>query len=224
MWGISMKIGSFLTLEAFEQELGDYDKYRCKVVDINEQYVYIDYPVHVKTKRTSTFRIGTHIIAEYIGEDQSVYRFNTVIKEKRKGKIPTLVIELPKEDEIKRVQRRQYVRVEASVDVAIHSASQKFSPFTTVSTDISGGGLSIVVPKHISIGESEEIYLHLVLPMHSGKYYYLHLSGEIVRVIKNESSANTASIKLLSLSEQDKQVIILYCFEKQREARQKETL
>jgi c-di-GMP-binding flagellar brake protein YcgR len=217
-----MKIGVFLTLEAYSREMGTTEKFRCKVVDINKNHVFIDYPVHIKTKKTTSFRLGTHVIAEYLGSDQSVYRFKTVIKDKRKGKIPTLVFVLPKEDEIERIQRRQYVRIETAVDVAVHSLNHRFSPFTTVTADLSGGGLSIVVPKRVSLEENDKITLTLVLPMHSGSYHYLDLSGEIVRIIQNESSANTASIKLVKLSEQDKQVIIRFCFEKQREARQKE--
>lgn len=217
-----MKIGVVLTLEIFNTDANSYEKYRCKIMDKNNEHIFIDYPVHMKTKKTEVFRIGTRLSAEYIGEDQSVYRFKTIVLHRRKGKIPTLALQVPSKDEIKRIQRREYVRVDTAVDVAIHSKKESFSPFTTVSVDLSGGGLSVIIPKGVQMEEKEDIHVNLVLPMHSGDYNYLNLNGEVVRVLQNDFSANTASIKLLSLSEQDKQAIIRYCFEKQREARQKE--
>ncbi|WP_010095939.1 flagellar brake protein [Ornithinibacillus scapharcae] len=218
-----MKIGVFLTIEAYSEEHKQNEKYRCKVVDKDNKYLYIDYPVHLKMKRTSaSFRVGTRMKAEYLGDDQSVYRFKTEVKKRNKGKIPTLALEIPESDKIERIQRREYVRIETAVDVALHSVYDNFAPFATVSVDLSGGGLSVVVPKDIHINDGEEIMVHLVLPMQSGEYHYLELKGEIIRLIHNVNSANTASIKLKSLDELDKQIIIRFCFEKQREARQKE--
>lgn len=218
-----MKIGDFLTLEAYSEDHKQLEKYRCKVLDKDDKYLYIDYPVHLKTKRTTTsFRVGTRMKAEYLGEDQSVYRFKTEVKKRKKGTIPTLALDIPESDEIERIQRREYVRIETAVDVALHSVNDKFPTFTTVSVDLSGGGLSVIVPKDIHIHDGEEAIVHLVLPMQSGTYNYLEVKGEVVRLIQNMNSANTASIKLKSLDELDKQIIIRFCFEKQREARQKE--
>ncbi|WP_047980029.1 flagellar brake protein [Ornithinibacillus contaminans] len=217
-----MKIGAFLTLEVFNAESGANEMYRCKIIDKNKKYLFIDYPVHVKTKRTQVFTIGTYLSAEYIEKDQSIYRFNTIIKEKRKGKIPALALRLPEKEQIQRIQRRQYVRVETAVDVAIHSTDDAFAPFSTVTVDISGGGLSIVVPKGVQLNEDVNVTLYVVLHMHSGDYQYLTLSGKVVRIIEDERKARTASVKLLSIDSQEQQEIIRYCFEKQREARQKE--
>ncbi len=225
MWGSNMKIGVFLTIEAYSPENNSIEKYRCKIVDKNNKYIYVDHPVHLRTKKTSaTFRIGTKLTAEYLGNDQSVYRFKTEIKDKMRGTLLTFALVIPKDDQIERIQRRQYVRVDTAVDVAVHSKDNRFTPFTTVTMDISGGGLSIIIPKGQSVEQGEKINVFLVLQMLSGEYHYLDLSGEVVRMIRNEFSANTASVKLPSLSEQDKQIIIRYCFEKQREARQKELL
>jgi c-di-GMP-binding flagellar brake protein YcgR len=222
-WGSNMKIGEFLTLEAYSYDDKTVEKYRSKIIEQNDRYLYVDYPIHMKTKRTqASFGIGTKMIAEYLGQDQSVYRFKTEVMERRRGKIPTLALKQPKEDQIERIQRRQFVRVDTAVDVAIYSIKNSFSPFSTVTVDISGGGISVVIPKGVRIIEGENISIYLVLYMHAGEYHYLELPGQIVRLIERESVASTASIKFLELSEQDKQIIIRYCFEKQREARQKE--
>ncbi|WP_042145706.1 flagellar brake protein [Paucisalibacillus sp. EB02] len=222
-----MKIGDFLMIETYGTDFLSIEKYRSKIIDKNSSYIYVDYPVHVKTKRTTgSFRIGTKVMAEYLGNDQSIYRFKTEIIDKRNGKIPTIALQLPNEDQIERIQRRQYVRVETAVDVAIHSNEnsneQKIKPFSTVTLDLSGGGLSIVVPKGFRLTDGDKLSIYLVLPMHSGHYHYLELYGEVVRFMEKESAATIASIKFLELNEQDKQFIIRYCFEKQREARQKE--
>lgn len=218
-----MKIGDFLIIETYGFDYDSVEKFRSKIIDKNSKYVYVDYSVHVKTKKTTgSFRIGTKVMAEYLGEDQSVYRFRTEIIDKRNGKIPTLALQLPNEDQIQRIQRRQYVRVETAADVAIHSIENKSMPFSTVTLDLSGGGLSIIVPNGSRLSDGDKLSIHLVLPMQSGEYHYLELQGEVVRFIEKESAANIASIKFIELSEQDIQIIIRYCFEKQREARQKE--
>ncbi|WP_036688174.1 flagellar brake protein [Paucisalibacillus globulus] len=218
-----MKIGDFLTIETYSIEYDSVEKYRSKIIDKNKNYIYIDYPVHLKTKRTTAaIRIGTKMAAEYLGEDQSVYRFKTEVMDKKNGKIPTLALMLPNDEQIERIQRRQYVRIETAVDVAIHSNENKLTTFATVTFDLSGGGLSVVVPKGFRLVDGEMLTIYLVLPMHSGEYHYLHLPGEVVRFIERESGANIASIKFIEQNDQDVQVIIRYCFEKQREARQKE--
>lgn len=217
-----MKIGQSITLTAYSVEHASNQVYRCKVIDKNEKYIYIDLPVHVETKKTKVMAIGTTIVVEYIGHDQSVYRFKTEIVDRKSGTIPTLVLKQPEKENMERIQRRKFVRVKTAADIAVHSRENKFAPFTTVTVDLSGGGLSFIVPIGIQIDRKDQVDIHLVLIQQTGDYSYLDLQGEVVRVVQHDTSVEIASVKLVSLDEADKQSIIQYCFEKLREARQKE--
>lgn len=132
-----MKIGTVLQL-LITQANKQNKKYRCKIIDKNDKYLFIDYPVDVKTKKTAFFNKDTLFDVFFIGEDEVVHHFRSRLAAKVKLNIKALAMTLP--EELKRVQRRNFVRVDAAVDIAVHSPDQPFPPFTTVTNDISGGG------------------------------------------------------------------------------------
>ncbi|MGP4107417.1 flagellar brake protein [Virgibacillus sp. L01] len=216
-----MKIGTLLNLELKQKQKDKIEKYRCKIVDKNEDYLFIDYPIDIKTNKTAFLHKGTHLSAEYVGNDQSVYKFQTEIVAKVKLNVPTLAINFPDKDNIKRIQRREYVRIETAIDIAFHSSNDSF---TTVTSDISGGGMSIIVPNGNKMKEKEEANVWIVLQMHSGEFQYVTALVEVIRIKESETAANIASLKIIQVTKADRQSIVRYCFEKQREARKKELL
>ncbi|SDQ54079.1 flagellar brake protein [Virgibacillus salinus] len=216
-----MKIGTLLNLELKQDQTGEVLKYRCKVVEKNEDYLYIDYPIEIKTNKTAFLHKGSRLSVEYVGKDQSVYKFHTEIIARVKLNVPALIIDFPRKDNIKRIQRREYVRIETAIDIAFHGSKDSF---TTVTSDISGGGLSIIVPNGKTIVEKEEASVWIVLQMHSGEFQYVTALTEVIRVKESESTASIASLKFISVTKPVRQNIVRYCFEKQREARKKELL
>ncbi|WP_163969874.1 flagellar brake protein [Oceanobacillus halotolerans] len=217
-----MKIGQPCNLEIKDTYSGEMEKYYCKVIDKNKDFIFIDYPIHSKTKRSKKFPVGSVINVSYVGSDNSVYTFTSEITKQVESDIPALAFDKPQKKDISRIQRRRYVRVETAVDVAVQLKSSETPAFTTVTNDISGGGASIVLPKGTTLKGDEFIELHLVLPMVSGEYYYIDTEAKIIRINHNEGSIDTASLSFDNIQQQDQQYIIRYCFEKQREARKKE--
>lgn len=213
-----MEIGTILSLS------GKKEKYRTKVIDIDhcKHYLIIDFPIKETDGKTAFLQKGTLLRATFIDKNENIYQFKTQVLKRIKQRVPALVLNYPKKENIKRIQRRKFVRVPTAIDVAISSSNCSFPPFTTVSTDLSGGGISLVIPKEQKIKENEVCDLSLVLNMNSNKYHYLNVSGIIVRVHTQENDINTASIKFIQLTNQYQQLIIRFCFEKQREARRKE--
>ncbi|MGY0691790.1 flagellar brake protein [Virgibacillus sp. FSP13] len=217
-----MNIGTVLILETKEPITNKTRKLRCKVIEKNEHYIFIDYPIDEQTKKSTFLPKKTPFTVTYIGSDQSVYSFRSEIVDKVKLNIPGLIINTPEPDKIKRIQRREYVRIDVAVDVSIHSTEDSFEAFSTVTADISGGGLSIILPRGTTITEQEDVDVWFVLPMQTGDYQYLYAQSEVIRVITADNSVRTVSLKFTSISTQDRQQIIRFCFEKQREARNKE--
>ncbi|MFB4166340.1 flagellar brake protein [Virgibacillus sp. JSM 102003] len=216
-----MKIGTLLNLELMQNQKNETKKYRCKIVEKNDDYLLIDYPIDIQTNKTAFLHKGTHLWAEYVGYDQSVYKFQTEIIAKVKLNVPTLAINFPDKDNIKRIQRREYVRIETAIDIAVHSSNESF---TTVTSDVSGGGMSIIIPNGNKMYEREEVNVWLVLQMQSGEFQYIGALAEVIRIKESDNAANTASLKIIQVTKADRQNIVRYCFEKQRESRKKDLL
>lgn len=216
-----IKIGDVLILESRNDK--EVHEYKCKVAEVFPDFIYIDYPVNQKTGKTVFLMNGMQFKASFVGKDGSLYLFDTEVRGKVRDPIPMIMLSYPDEQRLIRVQRRQYVRVEATVDVAIHPLQGEFSPFATMTTDISAGGAAIVLPErgiHIFPGMIVEAWF--VLPMKSGEYHYMKVPAKIVRVFQVEGSyVQKASLQFLTISSQDRVLLIRYSFERQLAIRKK---
>ncbi|MBN8234699.1 PilZ domain-containing protein [Halobacillus kuroshimensis] len=195
------------------------DKYRCRLVDIDQDQVYIDYPIHTETGKTGFFYEGTSFHASFVGEDDCVYWFKTEVLTRKIKNIPVIVLSFPGMNDLVRIQRRRYVRVDAAVDVAALSSDYSF---TTVTSDISGGGMMFTRPPHHDIQQGDEMDFIIVLPMNAGDYFYIPTTGLVVRVVPATSSQTARiSVEFTDIEEKDRQQIIRYCFEQQMKWRAK---
>jgi c-di-GMP-binding flagellar brake protein YcgR len=217
---LMLKIGSTLILEAIDGQTEH--KYKCKVAEISPNSIHINYPVNMETGKTVFLLNGMQFKASFIGKDQSLYLFETEVTGKIKQPIPLVVLSYPGEQQLIRIQRRQYVRVEANVDVAVHPLHGEFSSFTTITSDISAGGAAIVLPRKIKGFEPGiRVDAWLVLHMRSGDIHYLNIPSKIVRIFKEKHSpVEKASLQFLDMTQQERLLLIRYSFEKQLEQRQ----
>src|SRR5690625_7973422 len=80
-----MKIGTTLNLTIQDPNTNEIFKYRSKIIDKNEKYLFIDYPVNIKTEKTGFFPIGTKFAAYYLSKNNDqMYKFRS--EERRVGK------------------------------------------------------------------------------------------------------------------------------------------
>ncbi len=214
-----MHIGTTLYLTIQDPSRDKPTKFRSKIIEKNADYLFIDYPISSETDKTSIIPIGTKLTASYLGDDDHLCLFQTVIRKRTYLNMPALVLERPTQEAIKIVQRREHVRVKTVIDVAVHCPDNSFSPFTTVTIDISGGGLSFITPKEITLQPKQQIIIWIVLPMNSGEIKYFELKSEIIRSTHNETDIRSTSVKFISLPHTIEEQIIQFCFEKQIEAR-----
>lgn len=77
---------------------------------------------------------------------------------------------------MKRIQRRRYVRADAVLDVSVKMEAEK-TAFQTVSSNISAGGIAVVMPEHISAEPGEKLYVSFSLP---GKENTADITAEAV--------------------------------------------
>lgn len=172
-----------------------------------------------KKERTSIFATGTEFSADFVGKDEAVYQFNTEIKGKKNVNIPVLVLSYPGDNNVVRIQRREYVRIETGIDISIHDPRGNVPAFTTITKDLSGGGMSIILPIGCKVEGETSLEAWMVLPMSSGEYEYIHVSVESIRVTESSEHRDILSLEFANIKEIDRQAIIRYCFEKQLETR-----
>ncbi|WP_409298047.1 flagellar brake protein [Peribacillus sp. SCS-26] len=214
-----LKIGEMLTLEPKYSAASE--KYEAMIVELADGGVYIDYPVNLTTRKTVFLLDGSQLKASCVGKDNNVYMFDTEVQGRRMANIPMIKLFCPEEAEILKIQRRQYVRIEAAADVAIHPEGASSPPFATVTLDISAGGICAAVPHNVSIEGGDQASLWLVLPLKNGEIHYLKAEGRISRVNETKTGLRNASIEFTGLDPADRQYVLRYCFEKQLEMKQK---
>ncbi|MFP7493774.1 flagellar brake domain-containing protein [Terribacillus saccharophilus] len=218
-----LKIGSTLVLEKTDDSLnGEWLRYRSKIIDMTEETIYIDYPINEKTKRTDIFPVGTTFKALYVTEDENAYTFHTVLQGREMLKVPALRLTMPDEEEFHKIQRRQYVRIMTSTDVALYSEERDIPPVSSITLDISGGGLSMLLPEKHAFMEKMRVKMYLAYSLQKEGPSFLSVAGTIVRIVHNEKTGKIiTSIRFDDIEERDRQAIIRFCFERQREQRKK---
>ncbi|WP_232324944.1 flagellar brake protein [Halobacillus mangrovi] len=214
-----MKIGMVITLEIQNEAEERTEKYRCKLLDCNPNFICIDYPVNVRTGKTGVILEGAKFQASFVSENESVYIFNTEVigREKTNTNIPIIVLHFPGEKDLMRVQRRSYVRVNSSLDAVIKDEKQLFN---TITQDISGGGVAIIEPPNSSFSEQQAVELILVLPLNNQSSIRVHTSARIIRITEQEQGyPNRLSAEFQSITEKHRQIIMKHCFDQQRQIR-----
>ena len=215
-----LEIGTVLTLKKIDdKEMEHEELYKCRVVDKDTDRLYIDYPVHIETKKSCFFLNGTKFDATFITRRNSVYTFQTEIVGKEIKEIPMLVITDPGREHYTKIQRRRFVRVETIVDVSISREGSK-EAFPTIANNISAGGAAIKIPQQMNLKQQERLKILLVLPMRSGEIHYLKLNAEVVRISEKDSNS-IAYIQFLETPPSQRQLLLLFSFEKQLLLRKK---
>lgn len=217
-----LNIGDTIYLELEDESKEEMQRFKCRLVDRVREFLFIDYPINERTKKVGFFHDGTEFSASFIGKDQAVYLFQTQLLGRKNSRIQMLVLKDPGKEKYIRIQRRQHVRVETSIDVAVHPKNEEFPPFVSVTADISGGGIALVLPRNHKIPVGKEILCWLSLPMQTGEIKYIQVDCLVIRIISSKDSLREkASIQFMNINENDRQTIIRYCFERQLYLRKK---
>ncbi|SDB91453.1 c-di-GMP-binding flagellar brake protein YcgR, contains PilZNR and PilZ domains [Pelagirhabdus alkalitolerans] len=215
-----MKVGSSLTLE--QEQDGEIIRYRCRVVDQKGQNLYIDYPINLTTGRTDLFPKGARLFAYFVSDDEAVYQFHTEVKGRKKDNVPLLVLHYDK-DKLKKIQRREYVRVDAGLDIAVQSVDETCEPFATVTKDISGGGVALLYPFERYLPQATALDVIIVIHSEQEEQGYIFAKMETIRTQeKSEVAKPILSMKFTEIDEKDRQRIIQFCFDKQLQERRRQ--
>ncbi|HEX5563506.1 MAG TPA: flagellar brake domain-containing protein [Sporosarcina sp.] len=207
-----LSIGTTLTIDKDFTETGD--KYKSKVVDFGEGFIMIDYPAHFETGKTAFFMDGTQLLLSFV-EDKMSYAFRAEVTGRMNKGIPMLKLTYPGDDQLIKIQRREFVRVETSIDVAVNFEGV-FQQF--VAEDISAGGIALNIGQDDSFEEAESVQLTIALPFANDDIKYVRTQAKAVRIWEKDDR-RIASMQFAKIDTTDRQNIIRFCFERQLLAR-----
>ncbi|MFJ7826228.1 flagellar brake protein [Psychrobacillus sp. NPDC096623] len=212
---MKIKLGTQLTLEpTFTDKT---EKYRCKVVDLDDRFIYIDYPMDTLSNRTVFLMDGMQLRATFVEETKAVYAFQTEVLGKISKQIPVVKLALPAESEFLRIQRRDFVRVSTSVDISVQFEEERYQ---FVTDDISAGGTAVILNKDVNFKAGDEVTLLIPLLFNNGDIKYVTTLAQVIRIFE-KGSLTIASLQFTDTDDLDKQQIVRFCFERQLLIRKK---
>lgn len=214
-----INIGDALILET--KYSNKIEKYKCKLVERRGQQLYIDYPINLESNKTAYLLDGTQLKCSFVSQEGTVYMFETEVTGRVKQNIPMLTLLYPGNERLIKIQRRQFVRVETAVDVAVHPMNLAYSAFTTVTDDISAGGAAILASNAMLFKNGQQLSCYFVFPMQNGEYHYYKFLSKVVRVIPLDKTRNKLSLQFLDITPHERQFLIRFCFDRQLMMRKK---
>ncbi|MFD1928126.1 flagellar brake protein [Sporosarcina siberiensis] len=210
-----LAIGTIIIIENSLKE--EKEKFKSRVVDLAENHVMIDYPTHIQTGKTAFFVDGTQLVITFTDSTKVSYAYRAEVSGRMMKGIPMLKLSYPGDDRVLKIQRREFVRVDTAIDVAVVKDGNK-SRFVAV--DISAGGIALNLPSEPPFKENDVLSLYIVLPFVNKDIKYLQIEATVVRVWER-SGRNIASLKFGDVTNEDQQRIVRFCFERQLEMRNK---
>ncbi|USK73268.1 flagellar brake protein [Peribacillus frigoritolerans] len=213
------KIGDILMLEP--KYTPHKEKFNCMVVEMGTGCFYTDFPIDVETGKIAFLMDGTQFNVTFSNEEQAVYVFESEVLGKVKGRIPMMQLLLPEAETFVKIQRRQFVRLDVTLDTAIHPEHSEFTPFRTLTEDISAGGASIRLLNGTAIQSVSQLYLWMALTLKSGEIHYLRLKSKVIRVTEKEHGNMLLHVQFLEPSKNDIQTLMRFIFEKQVDLKKK---
>lgn len=207
-----LSVGTTIIIDKDFTETGE--KYKSKVVDTGKDFIMIAYPAHYETGKTAFFMDGTQLLISFV-ENKMSYAFRTEVAGRLNRGIPMLKLTYPGDDQLMKIQRREFVRVETPIDVAVDYGGV-FQQF--VAEDISAGGIAINLGPKEDFEENECVKLTIALPFMNDEIKYIRTEALAVRTWE-KNNRRIASMQFAEISSTDRQNIIRFCFERQLQER-----
>ena len=215
---MEIKIGTTLILEPTYTER--VEKFRCKVVEQKDGVIYIDYPTNTITNKTAFLIDGAQFRVTFNDVNRQSFAFNTEVLGRKKGNIPMIMLSCPADDEVIKIQRREFVRVQTPVDVAVE-CNNTFTQL--VAEDVSAGGMLLNLAKPVNFKNEDNVRLTIVLPYMNNEIRYIQTDALVVTIFERDNRT-FASLQFTDTDDIDKQYIVRFCFERQLQIRKKELI
>ena len=199
--------------------LMDEKYFKSNIQDITEDYIAISIPIN--SGEYLPLSKGDIIEVLYY-EEENLYKFKSSVIGRKFENIPILLISKPKE--IKKIQRRKYVRVPLIRNVKYKNIKNqpRINPSTideseytkAILVDLSGGGMRIKVPEEIKLNE------FIMVSLTVNKENIL-IVGKAKRIQKDDEGRVVCGLSFEFLDNSMREKVIKFTFQLMREQMKK---
>lgn len=186
------------------------EEYKSTVQDIEEDNIKISIPV-----KNGTYLMldeGAELDFTFLEDSYNCYSFTCEIKGRFiDNNIALYVLSLPYN--IKKIQRRNFVRVQAVEYTFYKNKDEEEDWKKGLIVDLSGGGLRIKVKEKVKLNE----YM-LVNIIHEDEK--IQVKGEVVRIVKTDDKQYLCGLTFVNLDEKTREKIIGKVFTLMRKQRE----
>ncbi|WP_134698941.1 flagellar brake protein [Ammoniphilus sp. YIM 78166] len=200
------------------------DIYKSRVDNLLSESLMIEVPLHEQNGRPMAYSPGQEITMFHFAIDGSKFILPSRILSRVIDGVPLWEVALPPSDAIQRIQRRNYLRIPASLELSLKSLAKK-NHFLARTLDVSGGGVAFTCKTDFRIDHGERLACWLAIPTKQGMEHASFIA-KVVRVVppKEEGEQQAISLMITEIRELDREKIIRYCFDRQVELRKKGVL
>ncbi len=209
-----LKVNQLIDIEIDNSDM-IRERYPSRVEEIRKSHVIVSMPM--KHGVLMPLQTGQEVSIVISGKS-GFFAGRTRIVSRERNPIPVLVLDMP-EELVKADQRRNYVRlgIALPVEFSLNDTNREPQVEKGTTSDISGGGVSIISTVNLDLGDNIDLRLFL------GKEDIIECRAEVIRTQRDpvKSRIFWAGVKFLDISEKQRDRIFNFIFSKQREWIQK---
>lgn len=196
-----------------DEEGSSYKNLASRIEEVTQQYLHVSIPM--KKGQILPIRVRQKISIRLNNKGRS-FQFDTVVVQRKLYPIPVLIVQKP--ETMIEIQRRQWVRVPATILMRYcmkNETEEESSPIYEATTvDISGGGICFLTKDPIEAGKIIDAEINL--PNREPIFCQIKVL-RLLEQAKKEGETSKAVSEFYDISENQRDRIVSFVFEKQRE-------
>ncbi|MDO7905094.1 PilZ domain-containing protein [Paenibacillus sp. JX-17] len=213
------KVNEMLYLQLASAETQEpKEEFKSRVAEMKEDSLLIEIPFSQENGRQKRLHLGEELSIYYISADGKKSYFNSYVLGFLEDQIQLVRIRKPEPEGITAFQRRGFLRVNASLEIAV-KFHHDFTRFLARTRDVSGGGLSFYGDSRHPLTEGQPLSCWLLINYRNGTVEHMPFEGEVVRIQDQEAGPAIVMLKFTDIKDAERQKVIKYCFERQLETR-----
>ncbi len=201
---------------------------RARVLDLQDGLMYLDRPVGEAHRIEFSMHEGEQVRVSYVPAERVLYYFDaSVVGVRALGILPSFQVRAPRKEQIVRVQRRSFARVELPLSLVVMVVPKSDDERPTVegtgyTIDVSGGGMSFILNQDIALASGDGIVARLTLPDSARKMVEVEVAAVIIRsAVPDRDRRLVYSARFTDIAPAVQQRFVQLVFRRQIEIRDK---
>ncbi|MFB0841889.1 flagellar brake protein [Paenibacillus oleatilyticus] len=208
----------FIQINSIDEEEAKQE-YKSRIADVSDAYIRMEIPMNDNSGKLKRLYPGDELSVYFITEGGVKNYFNSSVLGFSDDVIRLVLIKKPDPESITKVQRRNFLRVPAILEIAVKFSEQL--QFVSLTDDVGGGGISFLCEGYVPVESGHTVECWLLVPFKNGQIEHVPFKSEIVRVKELETGKKQVMMRFSEITDRDRQKIIRYCFERQLDFRKR---